>query len=131
MGHASEDLEQKFAAQQRGELTPVDIPGGGRVWVKTGAATHALDDGRILRMEWVETMPVQLGRVTVEGPVQDRARDAVNLLRDAAREVAALDELTPRDRNAIIGALRNIAGQIVGLRLVPEFSAVPSQYPPR
>ncbi len=129
-GFASEDLEQKYAAQQRGELTPVDVPGGGRAWVKTGAATHALPDGRILRIEWVETFPAKPTSVTIEGPVSDRAAVAVALIQDAAREVAEIDGVPPRDRNAIIGQLRNVAAQIRGISGLPDWPSVPFS-PPR
>lgn len=127
MGYASEDLERKYAAEQRGELARVEVPDGSAriAWVKTGAREHALDDGRILRLEWSEVNPPKVGHATVEGPIVQRAQTAVALLRDAAAEVRDLFEMPARDRNAIIGQLRNVAAQIRGFRGLDEWPAAP------
>lgn len=134
MGFADQRLKDNSAACARGEKTRIELPDGQVHYVFTGRARTLLPDGRTLVVTWAEGIPPTPLEVRV-----DPARDAgssgdlaeiVVELNHAARRIALVESLLPRDRNAIIGQLRNIAGQLYGLPYLGGFEPVPFG-PPR
>ncbi|WP_438029052.1 hypothetical protein [Sorangium sp. So ce233] len=119
-------------AERRGDVVRVDAPDGSAIaFVKPGERKHVLDDGRVLRIDWNETLPPQPGRVTIEEPQVDHGLMAVSFLEDAAREIRQMDGRSADDRNVLICEIRDLAKRIAGHNATPEFPLVPVHDPQR
>jgi hypothetical protein len=142
MGYASDNLVEMKRLEAEGKAFQVEVPGepGMLVWVKSGQERYDLQDGsgRSLRISWLETFPPKPGRIDVvpaepfaaaadTGLASGMARVdvAVGLMQEAARQIANAPELSPRDRNAVIGALRNAAAMARGFDGLVDWPSVP------
>lgn len=131
MGFASDELIENHAAVKRGEKARIETDDGQVYYVDVGSARTLLPDGRTLVVVWGETYPPKPLEWSVHPPAGSvLVSDIVHALNDAAASVARIDGLSPRDKNAIIGQLRSIAGQLRGLEHMGGFDPVPFA-PPR
>lgn len=142
MGYASDHLAEMYELAKRGEAYQIEIPdgSGSKVWVRTGQDIYNILDGegKALRIQWGETCPPKPIKVEIvqEMPFSTaadaglasglaRVDVAVGLMQEAARQIANAPELSPRDRNAVIGALRNAAAMARGFDGLVDWPSVP------
>ncbi len=142
MGYASDHLAEMYERSKRGEAYQIEIPdgSGSKVWVRTGQDVYQLSDGsgKALRIQWGETCPpkpikVEIVQATPYATAADaglasglaRVDVAVGLIQEAARQIANAPELSPLDRNAVIGALRIAAAMARGFDGLADWPSVP------
>ena len=97
------------------------------VRVKNGQRTAETKGGRWL-LKWGETYPEKfIGYEELKEPTAppSELEGMVSTVALLASRIADCAELDPRDRNAIIGQLRSVAGQLRGLAGLPGFRQAP------